>query len=104
MSASDWLLFEDRGDKQIYSRIDPHTGEVEFLESWIEDGHIEQARQQKELCELFGTPKDLMPRVVVPPSVLAQSLREGWLEDDVRWKRWANDIDNRRLRVTEGRL
>jgi hypothetical protein len=30
-------------------------------------------------------------------------LREGWYWDDKAWTRWMNDIDNRKLRVCEGR-
>jgi hypothetical protein len=41
---------------------------------------------------------------VIPDSVKARAFREGWYFDETAWKRWMNDIDNRKLRVSGGRV
>ena len=42
-------------------------------------------------------------QAVIPPDVLARSLKEAWTPED--WKRWANDPDNARFRVAHnGRI
>ena len=48
--------------------------------------------------------KAMKPVAVIPEEVLNQSMLEGWFHDKERWRRWANDPDNRAFRVTEGRL
>jgi hypothetical protein len=48
--------------------------------------------------------KNFKPVAVIPQEVLNQAMLEGWFHDKARWKRWANDPDNRAFRITEGRV
>lgn len=57
----------------------------------------------KVLSEL--TPgKDFRHVAIIPRHVLDQSMREGWFNDRERWKRWANNPDNRGFRTWPGQL
>lgn len=49
-------------------------------------------------------PKHYRLAAVVPSVVMDQAAREGWLHDKAAWKRWMNDIDNKRFRVWTGRM
>jgi thioesterase domain-containing protein len=44
------------------------------------------------------------PVAEVPEFIVEQAMREGWFHDDKAWKRWANDRDNFRFRITDGRF
>ena len=48
--------------------------------------------------------KDLRHAAVVPHFVYAQAIREGWANDPMAWKRWANDPDNAAFRTWPGQL
>lgn len=48
--------------------------------------------------------KDFKPVALIPQEVLNQAFLEGWFEDKERWKRWANDPDNRDFRIVGGRV
>jgi hypothetical protein len=97
----DWVLFDERPGKKLYSRFDPHTGDLEIMEEWYEEATLDQAAEAREGVGVLGS-KDLRPLAVIPDSVKARALREGWYFDDAAWKRWANDPDNKRLRITGG--
>jgi len=70
-----------------------------YREEWYEDAALEQARQQRELAVAGG---NLQLLAVIPPSEMNRSIREGWVNDDDAWKRWANDASNNKLRVSDG--
>lgn len=40
----------------------------------------------------------------VPVDVVERAMREGWLHDDDKWRKWMNDADNRDHRVWAGRI
>lgn len=40
----------------------------------------------------------------IPMSVLHRAYREGWANDPAEWAKWANDSDNKKLRVWDGKL
>lgn len=48
--------------------------------------------------------KDFKPVALIPQEVLNQAFIEGWFEDPIAWKRWANDPANRDFRITTGRV
>ena len=100
MQFEDWQIHPTlcRSGKRVYSRFEPN-GDLVFMEEWDDEIAIEQAAQQRQL----GQAKDVRNMAVIPDSVKARALREGWYWDDAAWKRWMNDIDNRKLRVCEGR-
>lgn len=69
------------------------------MEEWDDELALEQAAEQRQLAQ----GKDVRNLAVIPDSVKSRALREGWYFDEKAWKRWMNDIDNRKLRVSEGR-
>ncbi len=48
--------------------------------------------------------KDFRHAAVIPPHVMDQAMREGWLHDKKKWKAWANDGANAKFRTWKGRL
>jgi hypothetical protein len=100
--ASGWTLLLERPGKRIWSRYDGDGDKLIIREEWIEDAALESAALQRELSE--GARNDMRPVAVIPNSVKSRALNEGWYNDDAAWRRWANDIDNRRLRITGGYL
>lgn len=55
----------------------------------------------KAATELVGGKKTDGMRVeaYIPADVLNRSFREGWFNDKVAWRKWANDPDNKIFRV-----
>jgi hypothetical protein len=99
-SPYEWRVTSERPGKRILMRVDPATDEVVICEEWLEDPVLEQARQERERPSLVGP--DLKPLAVIPPSVEAKALKEGWYNDQDEWRKWANDSDNAQLRTTDG--
>ena len=96
----DWNVISERPGKRILSRIDPATDEVVICEEWTEDLALAQARLERERPQLVGP--DLRPLAIIPPSVEARALNEGWYNDQDEWRKWANDSNNKNLRTTDG--
>jgi hypothetical protein len=96
---TEWHLWRERPGKRIWRRFNVAEDAVEFIDEWDETFQLEMAAQERELN--VGTP-NLRPLAVIPQSVLAASIKEGWVNDDNAWKRWTNDIDNRNLRILGG--
>lgn len=94
-----WTLVVERPGKRIYRRFNMADDCVEYMEEWDEDFQLSLAAEERELNP--GS-KNLKPLAVIPASVLSRSILEGWSNDDDRWRRWANDSDNRNLRITDG--
>lgn len=61
---------------------------------------IERAKYLSEL----EPGKDFRHAAIIPQIVYEKAYREGWLHDKERWKRWANDPDNRAFRTWPGHL
>lgn len=99
-SPYEWRVLIERPGKRILAKVDRATDEVVICEEWAEDPVLAQARQERERPSLVGP--DLRPLAVIPPSVEAKSLKEGWYNDLDAWRRWANDVDNRGLRTSDG--
>lgn len=102
MQFEDWTLCPSlcRPGKRVFSRFEPN-GDLVFMEEWDDDLALEQAAAERDLGANGG--KDVRNLAVIPESVKARALREGWYWDDKAWKRWMNDIDNNKLRVAGGR-
>lgn len=96
-ALTNWRVVKDTPSKRILMRYDPVTDSVEVCEEWREDVPLAQARQQRERPALAG--KDIKPLAVIPDSVMSRAIREGWVNDQEQWARWARDIDNRKLQL-----
>lgn len=95
----DWRVIAERPGKRVLARVE--GDDIVFCEEWVEDGVLAEARAERDRPQLVGP--DLRPIAVIPPSEQARAMKEGWFRDDDAWRRWANDIDNRSLRTTDGR-
>lgn len=106
LKSTDWRLVRDRGHKRVWMRYDLGTDNIEIMEEWLNTFPLKQAEQERELYERGANRmiSDSKPLAVIPQSVVAQSLKEGWYHDDERWRRWMNDGDNSRLRITRGNV
>ena len=73
---------------------------------FIEDYALHGARVQRDAGHGERPQRDNMmrPAAKVPMSVVHKAMREGWLNDKKQWAKWANDADNKRLRIWEGTL
>lgn len=102
LSVDNWTLVEERPGKRIYSGFDIQTGDLVLMEEWDDSWALEQAQLQRDgVGTLQG--KDIRNMAVIPESVRARALKEGWYFDEKAWTRWMNDPDNNKLRVTGGR-
>jgi hypothetical protein len=100
VSPYEWRVTSERPGKRILMRVDPSTDEVVICEEWTEDGSLLEAQMERERPTLVGP--DMKPLAVIPPSVQAKALNEGWYNDQDQWRKWANDSDNSKLRTTDG--
>lgn len=48
--------------------------------------------------------KDYRHAAFIPRFVFNRAVREGWVNDDEAWRKWANDADNKAFRTWPGRL
>jgi hypothetical protein len=48
--------------------------------------------------------RNMIPVAEIPMQVYEQAFREGWLYDKKKWRQWANDPQNKPLRITSGRF
>lgn len=70
-----------------------------------EDGkhYVERRQDVSKLIEAAKVLADVPPdpsdgwrfMCVIPDTVLEEAMRDGWLEDKARWRKWMNDSDNR---------
>ena len=95
----EWSLYSERPGKRIWRRFNIADDAVEYMEEWFEAVPLQAAAQQRELA---GGTKDIKALAVVPDSELSRAIREGWVNDDAAWNRWANDANNRNLRILDG--
>lgn len=103
---TDWQLRSQSPGKRTWMRYNRATDEIEIMEEWFEDVPLQDAKIEREIYEYAGKPKNdfMAPACVIPNSVRAKSIREGWHDDDAKWRQWMNDIDNRYLRIRDGRV
>lgn len=98
-SPYEWRPFgKQRPGKIVEARIE--GDELVIRETWLDDFALNEAASQRERPHLVSP--DLKPLAVIPQSVQAKAMKEGWFHDDNAWRRWANDVDNRSLRTTDG--
>lgn len=48
--------------------------------------------------------KELKHVAEVPMVIYQQAMREGWVHDKAKWKRWLNDPDNKLFRTWPGKV
>lgn len=99
----DWQVVKRYHGKIVECRLERDSGKLTFRETWDENMMLEQAAQERELAS-YGHSKDMKPMAVVPDSVMNRAINEGWANDQTAWRRWINDSDHSRLRVTSGRV
>ncbi len=99
-SPYQWRVIKETPTKRILAKVDLATDEVVICEEWIEDAVLAEARRERECPSLVGP--DLKPLAVIPPSVEARAINEGWINDKDEWRKWANDGNNNKLRTTDG--
>ena len=93
------LLDADEGSRRL--TIYHEVGDQKLIESRQDVTHIVEAA--KILSE--QTPgKDFRAAALIPEVVMNQAMTEGWFHDKKAWKRWANDPDNSKYRIWNGRL
>lgn len=97
----EWRVVSERPGKRILMKVDRATDEVVVCEEFLEDTVLEEARLRRDAPALVSP--DLKPLAVIPPSVMNRSIKEGWVNDQGEWQKWANDVDNNKLRLTDGR-
>lgn len=77
------------GERYVFETIEDH------------EPTIESAKVLRE----HVTSKDTFRHVArVPLTVYEKALREGWADDQDKWRRWLNDPDNAAFRVWEGQV
>lgn len=67
------------------------------------DGLLREIRLAREVAEA-APERAFRHAAKIPGEVVAQAMREGWFDDPAAWRRWANDRDNQKFRVWEGRV
>lgn len=67
---------------------------------------LDLAKSMREDNEVIGHRKsrNLVPVAEVPMLVVEKAMREGWFNDQKKWRQWINDPQNRPFRVTDGRF
>ena len=99
-SPYEWRPFgPQRPGKSVEARIE--GDELVIRETWEEDFALAEAQRQRERPHLVSP--DLKPLAVIPQSVQARAIKEGWWNDQDAWRRWSNDLDNRSLKVTDAK-
>lgn len=103
---TDWQLRSERPGKRTWMRYNAGTDEIEIMEEWFEEVPLANAKLERDILEHSGGKRSatIAPVCIIPDSVRAKSIKEGWHDDDKAWKRWMNDIDNRYLRITTGNV
>jgi hypothetical protein len=99
-SPYEWRVISERPGKRVLAKVDPMTDEVVICEEWQDEPAMHEARLQREAPSLVGP--DLKPLAIIPASVEARSIKEGWYNDQNEWRKWANDLNNNKLRTTDG--
>jgi hypothetical protein len=91
-----------------------YAGRKEYFH-WNEDGKntgyvietvddVEPIIERAKMLSEQTPGKDFRHVACIPPHVFDQACREGWQNDRERWKKWANDPDNRVFRTWPGKL
>lgn len=96
-STADWRVVREDATKRVLMRYDAATDEIVFCEEWLEDAVFAQAQMQREV-PLFEDP-NMRPLAVLPPSIEAQAIKEGWIRDQKKLRQFAADIDHRKVQL-----
>lgn len=91
-------------DQTVTRRV--HTNSDESV-SWSIEEKLDDtlkycAERRRDSPRRFAAA--MSPVAEIPISVYEKALIEGWANDPEAWRKWANDPDNKALRLTEGRL
>jgi hypothetical protein len=68
------------------------------------ENHTPTIESVKALRDLHVGGKAMKHVARVPLTIVEQALREGWFNDQAKWKRWLNEPDNKVFRVWEGAI
>lgn len=100
MSSREILLNQFGGFRETMV-IDPSRPNDLLIKTY------DDAEALKEAARVFSdvTPgKDFRHVAVIPLSEIDRAMREGWLNDKAKWKKWCNDANNSHLRTWKGRV
>lgn len=100
MPSNRRLLSKEFGYEE-YVHIDPDRPEGFLLES-VQD--CEPIMERAKMLSELNPGKEFRHAAIIPKVVYDQAVREGWHLDKERWKKWANDPDNRAFRTWPGQL
>lgn len=87
--------------QRIVRGITPDQDELEICEEWYEQPLVDEA---KNLADSYQRKigESAKPLALIPQAVQAKAINDGWANDPKAWKKWLNDSDNSRLRITGG--
>lgn len=94
-------LLTARGNYREYMHFDPDQPGAFIIET------VQDCEAVVDKCKVLSDTvpgKDFRHAACVPDFVFAQAMREGWLNDEKKWKAWANNPDNVAFRTWKGRL
>lgn len=94
-------LLSDQGNLKEYVHFDPANPDDLIIEE------VEYTELLKEAARLIADQEpgdELRHAAVIPRTVMRKAMREGWANDPVAWKKWANDANNVHLRTWKGTL
>jgi hypothetical protein len=88
--------------QRIVSGVTEDQDELEICEEWYEAPLVDEAAR---LADGYSRKLNeaVKPLAVIPQAVQSKAINEGWVNDSKQWKKWINDSDNSRLRITGGR-
>jgi hypothetical protein len=93
------VIYDQLGNVIRVAHTDKADGRMTF--ETIED-HAPTIESAKVIRE-HQNPKAMLRHVArVPMVIYEQAVREGWANDQDRWRKWLNDPDNKDLRVWQG--
>jgi hypothetical protein len=93
------LFFDQFGSQTRFVHVDTDDPEKFTIETLTDcSADVERARLMSDM----GPSKEFRFEAAIPMDVLERSMREGWFNDTIAWKRWANNPDNRAFRADYG--
>lgn len=98
--SNKFVLDADPGHVQYYHH-DPLDEDKLILEDVYDVEPI--INEAKRLSEM-NPGREFRHVGIIPPHVLDQAAREGWINDQKKWREWLNDPDNRAFRTHPGRV
>lgn len=99
-----WRLVERRDAYEHWIKVE--GDKVHHREVYNDDPALKLAQMVRETHKprRGDTQEAMRHQFVIPESMLATSIVEGWYADQAKWRRIVNDIDYRKLKTTDERV